>query len=330
MNFPRRCVILAVGLGLFACCLSPASTAGTQKSNARAEKPSSPPSPPQLRAVETLINSGRLEEARKRLEETKSKEGETYETLFLEARILFSEQRFLEALKTLERCLRQQRRDPEVYKLVAFSAIRADRVDIAESALKSAMELAPNDYLTHFHLGALYYTGNHFLQAEPELQVAVRLNPEHMPALLFLGLTQEEIGQEATAIETYHKAIEITERRHLDDELPHLYLGRLLYRLNRLDEGRPFVEEAIRRNPRSAEGLCLLAKMYITQERQADALPLLTRSIEVDPSYPEPHYLLSRICVKGGRNSEAQRELKAFEELKKSEKFKHDPRRRQP
>jgi protein O-GlcNAc transferase len=283
-----------------------------------------------MRAIETLINSGRLEEARKILEETKSKEGETYETLFVEAKILFQEQRFLEALKSLERCLRQQPRDPEVYKLVAFSAIRADRVDIAESALKSAMELAPNDYLTHFHLGALYYTGSHFLQAEPELQAAVRLNPEHMPALLFLGLTQEEIGPEATAIETYHKAIEITSERHLADELPHLYLGRLLYRLNRLDEAQPFLEEAITRNPRSAEGLCLLAKMYITQERQADALPLLTRSITVDPSYPEPHYLLSRVYVKEGRNSEAQRELKAFEELKKSEKFKYDPRGLQP
>src|SRR4029077_4950825 len=78
--------------------------------------------------------------------------------LYLEARILFEEQRYAEALAVVRRALPTVPTDPEFYKLAAVSAIRIDRLDIAEPALKTAAQLAPGDYLVHFHLGALYYT----------------------------------------------------------------------------------------------------------------------------------------------------------------------------
>ena len=65
-------------------------------------------SDPLLKTVEGLIDSNRLVEAREKLKETAARPGETYQTLFLEAKILFKEDKHLESIKVLERCLQLQ------------------------------------------------------------------------------------------------------------------------------------------------------------------------------------------------------------------------------
>ena len=285
-------------------------------------------SDPLLKTVEGLIDSNRLVEAREKLKETAARPGETYQTLFLEAKILFKEDKHLESIKVLERCLQLQQHDPVIYKLIAFNAIRMDRMDIAESALKTAIQLAPEDYLPHFHLGALYYTGSRFQQAEPELREAVRLNSTFVPAYLFLGLTLEELGQEEAAAQYYRQAIEIAESQRLGMELPYLYLGRLLYRENKFAESQPYLLRAVEINPRSGESWCILAKIFTFQGRDNEALKALRQSVQSDRDYAEPHYLLSRIYIKEGQDAEAQNELRVFRELKRLEKKKGDGRRR--
>ncbi|PYV27421.1 MAG: hypothetical protein DMG24_04690 [Acidobacteria bacterium] len=286
-------------------------------------------SDPLLKTVEGLIDSNRLVEAREKLKETAARPGETYQTLFLEAKILFKEDKHLESIKVLERCLQLQQHDHKIYALIAFNAIHMDRMDIAEPALKNAIQLAPEDYLPHFHLGALYYTGSRFPQAEPELREAVRLNSTFVPAYLFLGLTLEELGQEGAAALLYRQAIEITESRKGGTELPYLYLGRLLYRQNNFPESLPYLQKAVEVNPRSGESWCLVAKILTFQGRDHEALQALRQSVQSDRDYAEPHYLLSRFYSKQGQDAEAQNELRVFRELKKLEKKKDDGRRRQ-
>ena len=155
---------------------------------------------------------------------------ETARGLYLEARNLFEKKLYSDALQTAQRAAVLAPADAEPLKLAALSAIRLDRLDIAEAALKSAAMIAPNDPLVHFHLGALYYTKSLFLAARPELQKAVELNPEYMPALLFLGLTLEEVGDSASTIEAYRRAISVTEKQHSRVDAPYTYLGKYFYR----------------------------------------------------------------------------------------------------
>jgi tetratricopeptide (TPR) repeat protein len=283
----------------------------------------------ELHEIDNLIETNQLQEAQDRLQQEIRAHPESYQTLFREAKLLFREQNYRDSLRVLERCLASNQQDPEAYKLVASNAILIKRMDIAEQALKTAAKLAPNDYLVYFHLGALYYTDSRFLQAQSPLEKSLSLNPDYVPARLFLGLTLEELGHEPLAIEYYHLAIKTAERSGFKGEQPYLYLGRLLYRQNRMDDSLPYLQKAVDANPRSCEGLCLLARALIYKSREAAAVAALNQCRRADPRYPEAHYLLSRLYVKQGKTEEAAKELDLFQDLKRKESDKNDLRNNQ-
>jgi len=256
-------------------------------------------------------------------------EAENYDEMFRQAKNLFVEKRYRESLKVLERCLALNHQDPETYKLVASNAILIDRMDIAEQALKTAQQLTPDDYAVLFNLGALYYTESRFLQAQPELEKSVKLNSHYVPARLFLGLTQEELGQEAAAIATYLKSIEIAEHSGFQGEQPYLYLGRLMYRQNNVIESLPYLQKAAQANPQSCESLCLLSRVLSSQGRESQAMAAVNQCLNADPDYPEAHYLLSRAYALHGDAEKSGEELTRFQELKKNEQSRKDPRKNQ-
>jgi len=280
-----------------------------------------------MQPIEALIRAGDLTQAHQRLDRETAARGETRGGLYLQAKILFEERRYADSLQAVQRSMAMGSADPEVYKLAALSAIRMDRLDIAEPALQTAARLSPGDYLVHFHLGALYYTKSLFLAARPELEKATQLNPRYMPALLFLGLTLEEVGDEKTAVAIYRRAMEVTATDGGGKELPYLYLGRFYYRLNRLEDGLPLLEKAAEINPRSGEAQLQLGKMLHAMKHDSEAVDALERSVAANSQDPEPHYVLCRILEAQGRAQAAQEELKRFRELSKQQPA-HDAARR--
>lgn len=272
---------------------------------------------PWTQPIEALIASGDLRQARQYLTQETAARGETPAGLYLEARILFEEKRYREALQLAQRSLTMAPAAPELYKLAALSAIRLDRLDVAEAALKKAAQLAPDDYLVHFHLGALYYTKSLFLAARPELEKTAQLNPGYMPALLFLGLTLEEVSDVKSTVATYRKAIEVAEARRGAREMPYIYLGRFYYRRDQFDDGLPLLEKAAEINPESGEAWLVLGKTLHGLKRDNEAVAALERSAAAEVRDPEPHYLLYRILESQGHDQAAQRELLRFQELNK-------------
>jgi tetratricopeptide (TPR) repeat protein len=245
--------------------------------------------------------------------------------LLQQSRNLVEQQRYGEALKTLERCLQRDARNAETYKLIAISAIRLDRLEIAEPALRSAAELAPNDYLVQFHLGALHYTKSLFQTARPELEKAIQLQPSFVPAHLFLALTLEEVGDPNTTIETYRRAIALAETQGTAADTAYLYLGRYLYRLDRFEESLPILRKAVERNPASGEALLALGKTLHGLERDGEAVAALQRASKINDQDPEPHYYLFRIFAAAHKEDDAKAELARFQQLKR--KPDNDPRR---
>jgi tetratricopeptide (TPR) repeat protein len=281
---------------------------------------SSPENLPLLGApqtIETLIEQGQLQEAEQKLKEEIAARGQTYKTFYLEAFILFKEKRFMESLEKLERSFSLEKHDPEVQKLAGLNWVVLNRLDNAEPFLKSAAQLAPNDYLAHYYLGRLYYTAQRFSEAESEFQKVLKLNPYFVKGHDNLGLTLEALGNEQPAIQSYLRAIELNEQQNLQNEWPYLNLAKFLLALNRYQESFTWAKKSTQMNPRSAEAFYTLGKVLDKLGKDVEALEALEASRQNDSNFAETHYLLSRIYLKQGRQEEARRESEIFQQLKK-------------
>jgi protein O-GlcNAc transferase len=267
--------------------------------------------------ITKLIDAGQLEEAQRQLKQELSRAGETADTLYLEAFILFKQKHYEESIAKLKRSLTLGQSDPEVYKLLAMNAVVLNQLDIAEPALKTAAQLAPNDYMVHLHLGLLYFTTDRFSLAEKEFESVTRLKPTYMKGYDLLGLAQEELQSEEVVTRTYRKAIELADQQHLNDESPYLHLSKFLWQKNRFQESLPLAQRATDLNPNSAEAYCLLGRILDKLGQTEPAVKALQRSIQIDRKYGEAHYLLSRIFLKQGKQEEAQEEMQNFREAKK-------------
>lgn len=294
------------------------------------------PSGTPITIIEKLIDSGRLEEAQNRLKILMSSQGETSTTLYLEARILFKEQRFNESIDKLQRALstgkpdwkaterskRDARSDEpiesEAYKLIGLNYVLLNRLDLAEPFLKASVEQSPNDHVARFHLGLLYYSTSRFSVAESEFRRVVKLRPTFAKGHDMLGLTLEEIGNEEAATQSYRRAIELNRGQKFQDSSPYLNLGRFLLTKNRFEESLPLLQKAVHLHPKSAEGAFLLGKALNKLGKEAEAVKALGQSIQIDPTYAEPHYLLSRIYLSQGREADARQELQTFEQIRKT------------
>ena len=307
------CLKLAPSCLIFLLALNAASSLLSQVST------SSPAElPPNLfrQTIEHLIDSGELREASEKLRENVARSGETYESYYLEALILFKENQFLESLKKLERSIRLEKRDPMVNRLAGLNCVVLQRYDAARSFLEASAELAPNDPMAHYYLGRLYYTIQRFPQAVTEFEQVVKLNPSFAKGHDNLGLALEAVGSEEAAIGAYRKAIELDEQQNSQSEWPYINLGKFLVTKNRFQESLKLLEKAVQINPKSAEACYVLGKVLDKLGRDEEAIKALKNSTSNDPAYDEPHYLLGRIYRKLGDEPEAQKEIQIFQQLK--------------
>jgi superkiller protein 3 len=264
----------------------------------------------------SLIDSGLLEQAQETLRNEVKAHGENHETLYLEGLILSRQKRFREALFKLQQSLEFEKRDSEIYKQLALSAVPLDRMDIAEPALKTTIELAPDDYMAHFHLGLLYFTTNRFALAEGQFQKVTELRPAYMKGHEYLGLAQEELEEGELALQSYHKAVELMEQQGLKDESPYLRLAKFFWVRNRIEESMAPSRKAVEINPKSAEAHFILGRLLYRLGRDEEALSSLRRSTEIDEKFAEAYYLASQIYLKQGREEEARREMQNFRTAK--------------
>jgi tetratricopeptide (TPR) repeat protein len=273
-----------------------------------------------LQEIGKLIDSGQMRPAHARLKEEVAVHGESYETYFLEARILFGEQRFRESLKVLEHSFALNKSDARIYLLSGMNWVVLERLDLARPFFEEASRLAPKDPTMQYHLGRYYYTAQRFSLAERAFRLAVELDPASARSYDNLGLALEAQHKDDEALASYGRAIELTEQQELKSEWPFLNLAKFLLEKGQPAEALDLAERALQRNPKSAEVLYVQGKALQKLGKNIESVEALRRSIQADATFAESHYLLGRIYLKQGRRNEAQNELDTFQRLRKNEK----------
>jgi tetratricopeptide (TPR) repeat protein len=260
--------------------------------------------------VERLVDEGRLAEARARLGELVGARA-----LLIEAMILLREGRSQESLDRAMECLRAAPGNAHANKIVGLNLIALGRKQEAERYLREAVRLAPKDFMAHYYLG-MYLLNVRFTEAaEGAFLESLRWNAKYPDAETMLGLTYEQMGRDEAALRHYRRGVELTRESGAGKESAYLYLARFLYARQEFEEARKLLEEAVRVGPASLEAWQLLGRACTASGDGEAAVGALKRAMALDPGEKRTYLFLMQAWQKMGREEDARRARKQYEQL---------------
>jgi len=215
--------------------------------------------PARLHAASAMTKQGRLEAARKHLQETETAAPrERAQLLVGEAQLLREAGRLPDAYAVLAAGLAQLPDQPELLYEIALLAERLGRVDELESRLRRLIEIKPD----HAHaLNALGYSfadrNIRLAEARELIERALELAPGDPFILDSKGWVLYRQGETQAALDVLNRAFGI----RADPEIA-AHLGEVLWALGRRDEARRTWDQARKEHPAN-EALAETVKRFV-------------------------------------------------------------------
>jgi tetratricopeptide (TPR) repeat protein len=144
----------------------------------------------------------------------------------------------------------------------------------AQQLIEKACKLDPKNAEAYFQLGVLRDGNKRHREAVDAFQKAIALRPRDARAYDYLALNLEPLGELAEAEAVYRKGLAVNSGDRADPFLDYNY-GRLLFKLNRLQESRKHFDLALQSAPPTRavyyERARLNLRMENLKEARADA-----------------------------------------------------------
>ncbi len=179
--------------------------------------------------------------------------------------------------------------------------------------LKKAESFDPDDHITQYDIGLVYYYRERYDQAIPHFERAIRLRPDFAPAINSLGNSYSAKGDWDKAIEAYQKIIE-----DVFYGTPHFALSNMAlayYQKGDYTRAEKYFLEALKLSPDFVNGLAGLATTYTAQGRYEEAVQKLERAVRKEPKLPQLHFELGRAYRGLGEPEKAREEFLRAAEL---------------
>ena len=227
-----------------------------------------------------LIKLGKFDQAAEHLQQLSQRQPENQEVLYLLGKVHM--QLSEEALSKLNAL------DPNSVWAHEISGEVMESMKNYDGALleyKKAVEVAPLQAGTHYHLGNAYWSLNMWDAATEQFRAELANDPSNCTAQWKLGnIILEQHGDSAEALKEVQKAL---------DACPDLMEARV-------DRARALIK----------------------LERHADAVRDLEAAAKANPGESSTHFLLAQAYRALGRTKEAQAEMKVFSQLEESARAK--------
>ncbi len=160
----------------------------------------------------------------------------------------------------------------------------AGRPERGEELLREWVEQEPDAADARYSLGAFLFQLERIDAAEAELREAIRIEPDHGPALNFLGYSMAEQGRnlnEALAMILQALEGDAWNGAYLDS------LGWVYYQMGDYEQARPPLERAVREMPNDPTILEHLGDLYLRIGERDMALTVWDRALEAGPDDTE-------------------------------------------
>ena len=185
----------------------------------------------------------------------------------------------------------------EEYDERAHQLYNEGQYDEALDVLREGLALYPNAVELHIGVGYAYHAREEYAWARRSFEEALVLDPEHEDALAGLGETLLKFGQQASALRSFRRTLELG---YEDDIELMLQVGRALFREGLIEESREYFETAARQTPDSAEAVSCIG---YAQHRLGDddaAIATLRKALKIDEDHTEARIYLGNIFYDRG------------------------------
>jgi tetratricopeptide (TPR) repeat protein len=192
--------------------------------------------------------------------------------------------------------------------------------------LQEALKEFPRSALLWFAMGIAHFEDNKYEDAAKAFSRAVELDSQMLPALLYQGMVRVDQGSVSDALQYYRRALT------LDDgsAIAHYLIAQAFSKLSPPDEqeAESHLKRTLLLDPAFKEARLELGKLYLRNNRFAEAAVELEAVIKADPKLAEAYYQLGRAYVRLKKKEEAQATMAKFESLSKVEKEQSESQRR--
>ncbi len=185
----------------------------------------------------------------------------------------------------------------EEYDERAHQLYNEGQYDEALGILREGLALYPNAVELHIGVGYAYHAREEYAWARRSFEEALVLDPNHEDALAGLGETLLKFGQQAAALKSFRRTLELG---YQDDLELMLQIGRALFREGFIEESKQFFEIASHQSPDAAEAVSCIGYAEHRMGDDNTAIATLRRALQLDPDHAEARIYLGNIFYDRG------------------------------
>ena len=244
------------------------------------------------RLAQAYAGAGRPADAMRIVERAKADYPDSLTLARLEAMVLGIEGAVREASSVLERALEANADEPIAHIYLADFYSRHDRADEAVALLEAAVEQFPADTSVLFQLGAVLEQQDRFAAAERAFRSLLDRDPDHAPALNYLGYMLADRGvrlEESVALLRRAIAMDPHNGSYLDS------LGWAYFKLDRLDLAEAPLQAAADQLPDNSVVQDHLGDLLHRLGQPAEAIRAWERALAGDGDEIDPETIERKI-----------------------------------
>jgi tetratricopeptide (TPR) repeat protein len=185
--------------------------------------------------------------------------------------------------------------------------------DLSTAASERLLNTAPGSLYAHLLNAEVLELQGKSSDAIEEYRKVLSLDPRHSGAHYEIGRLLLA-GTEAGAREDARREFEEELKIDPGNASAEYELGQMAFEARQWPDAEKHFRRARQLEPQSPEVLVGLANSFIAQGRSAEALEPLQQAVKLQPADPQPHYLLSFVYRRLGRNEDAEHELALYQQ----------------
>ena len=185
-------------------------------------------------------------------------------------------------------------------------------------ALERAVELDPDLLKARLRLGRAYYDLNRHDLALEQFEAVAQKDPSYPWVHSSMAVVHVNAGSVEAAVQVLKRELQY----HPDHHAARLELGEALLRAGDSQQAIRQLLQVKEEDVSSTDRVALnhaLSKAHRDRGRLQEAVAAARRTVELDPSFPDGHYLLAQLYKQTGQSDRARQQIEAFRRAKKEE-----------